>query len=70
MKWATDEYITIISTFNDRHQAADQEHREEIVKEVKLAIRAAAKAKGVDVPAEITKVTPIWVAFNPLICVF
>jgi hypothetical protein len=64
MKWATAEYITILSSFNGRHQAADQDQREDIVNAAKLAITTAAKTNGVDAPAGLVQVTPIWVAFK------
>ena len=59
MKWATPDYIAILSTFNDRHQAADQDQREDIVIEAKQAIKAAANGKGVEAPAGLAQVTPI-----------
>jgi hypothetical protein len=59
MKWVTPEYITILSTFNDRYQAADQDQQEDMVIEAKQAIKAAANGKGVDAPAGLAQVTPI-----------
>ena len=59
MKWATPEYTTILSTFNDRYQAADQDQQEDIVIEAKQAIKAAANGKGADAPAGLSQVTPI-----------
>jgi hypothetical protein len=61
MKWTTPEYVELLSEAYPRYQEADPDDREDIVRDVRGAIKRAARAKDIQLAPGLTKVqcTPI-----------